>query len=413
MVSLREFKNIPIDAFYDVDSDNQLMMFLKATAVKTLLDVDAHFAKSQLLTKGVNDVTEIDCICEKEMLPIKENIYSRVYKKFSDCQFRHYDAAIIYGRNNLDFMTTFSALEGMTDTVITFARYESDFEKYLAANVNFFESVNFVPSFAGRWFICRRHTQPKEFAMYVVTHKALPPEHIEKLPAGYKVIHAGRAISADLGYLGDNTGDNISQLNPYLSEFTALYWMFKNTNHSVVGFSHYRRFFTESEEKPFTEINDDNFSHNKILTLEAAESLLKDCDIIVTRLAQHYTTQFEDIKDCDGLDLVKLVEVTMKKNLTVLYPEYDKFFDYVINSPTYYECSMFVMRKHCFQNYCEWLFSFVLDTFKEVSKQVPLEKLQGFPRRSVSHFIERMFTVWLIKNKLRIKEINKMFVHGI
>ena len=158
LVSLHEFKTMQTDAFYDVDSDNQLMIFLKITGVKTLIDVDAHFAKSQLLTKGINDVTEIDCISKEELLPIKENIYSHVYKKFSDCQFRHYDAALVYGKNNVDFMTTFSALDGMTDVVITFARYDSDFEKYLAANVNFFERINVVPSFAGRWIICRRHS---------------------------------------------------------------------------------------------------------------------------------------------------------------------------------------------------------------------------------------------------------------
>lgn len=413
LVSLREFKTMQIDAFYDVDSDNQLMMFLKSEGIKTLLDINAHFAKSQLLTKGINDLTQIDCISEEELLPIKENIYSRIYKKFSDCQFRHYDAALVYGETNIDFITTFSALEGITDAVITFAQYGSEFEKYLGANVSFFERIDFLPSFAGRWFICRRHTKSKDFAMYVVTHKALPPEHVEKLPAGYKVIHAGRAISQDLGYLGDNTGDNISHLNPYINEFTALYWMWKNTSHSVIGFSHYRRFFTESEEKPFTEINDLNFSYDKILTEEAAERLLQNYDIIVTRIAQHYTTQFEDIKDSVGSKLARLVKNTMRKNLSRLYPDYEKFFDYVMDSPTYYECNMFITQNNIFDAYCKWLFSFVLDSFYEISKQVPLEKFEGSPRRAVAYFIERMFTVWLIKNPLRVKEINKMFVHGI
>ena len=348
LVSLHEFKIQRTDAFYDVDSDNQLMIFLKEKGVKTLFDVDAHFAKSQLLTKGINDVTEIDCISKEELLPIKENIYSRVYKKFSDCQFRHYDAALIYGKNNVDFMTIFSALEGMTDVVITFARYDSDFEKYLAAHVKFFERINVVPSFAGRWIICKRHSRPKDFAMYVVTHKELPAEYVEKFPEGYKVIHAGRAISADLGYLGDNTGDNISHLNPYINELTALYWILKNTNHTIIGFSHYRRFFTESEEKPFTQINDEKFSHDKIITLESAEHLLSDCDIIITRISQHYATQFEDIKDNVGLELAQLVKTTMKKNLVNLYPEYEEIFDYVMDSPTYYECNMFVARDYIF-----------------------------------------------------------------
>ena len=413
LVSLEEFKNIPTDAFYDLDSDHQLMIFLKSSGIKTLLDVDAHFAKSQLLTKGANDFTEIDCISEKELLPIKENIYSRVYKKFSDCQFRHYDAALIFGMTDENSAEMFLTLEDMTDTLIMFARYGSDLEKFILGNVNYFDKVAYLQSFAGRWFIFRRDNLPKDFAMYVVTHKKLSDEHVEKLPEGYQIIHAGRAISQDFGYLGDDIGANISHLNPYLNELTALYWIWKNTNHSIIGLSHYRRFFTESEEKPFTEINDKKFSYEKILTEETAIKLLDDCDIIVTRLAQHYTTQFEDIKDNVGLELATFIKITLKEKVTRLYPDYEKTFDYVMNSPTYYECHMFITRKAVFEKYCEWLFSFTLGTFNEVSQKVPIEKFQGQTKRAVGHFIERMMTVWLIKNRLRVKELNKMFVDGI
>ena len=400
LVSLHEFKTMQRDAFYDLDSDNQLMIFLKEKGVKTLFDVDAHFAKSQLLTKGINDVTEIDCISKEELLPIKENIYGRVYKKFSDCQFRHYDAALVYGQNNVDFMTTFSALDGMTDVVITFARYDSDFEKYLAANVNFFERINVVPSFAGRWIICRRHSRTKDFAMYVVTHKALPAEYVEKFPEGYKVIHAGRAISADSGYLGDNTGDNISHLNPYLNELTALYWMWKNTNHSIIGLSHYRRFFTESA--------DSNFSHDKILTAETAEKILRDYDIIVN---PHFgeVIQFDNILLATNKDATELVSSIIKKNLSKNFPDYVEMFDAVMNSRFFYKCEMFIARKNIIEAYFKWLFSFIIDTCEEFLKNI----LENKSMRLVGYFNECMMTVWLLKNNLRIKEMNIMVVPNL
>ena len=404
IVSLREFMTMPRDAFYDVDSARQLMQFLKENTVKTLLDVDAHFAKSQLLTKGVNDVTEIDCVCEGEMLPIKENIYSRVYKKFSDCQFRHYDAALVYGREGIDFIAEFSALEGITDTVITFAKYGSDFEKYIGATVNHFERVDFIPSFAGRWFFCHRHKAPKDFAMYVVTHKPLPPEHVENLPAGYKVIHAGRAISHDLGYLGDNTGENVSYLNPYINELTALYWMWKNTSHSIIGLSHYRRFFTESE--------DVNFSHDKILTQDAAEHLLQKYDIIVNPYSGSYN-QHHNIEIGINPEIMKLTETTLKKYLVSNFPDYVEMFDEVMNSRFFYKCAMFVTRKNIFDAYCNWLFSFMIDTCKEFLEKVPYEFLQGKAKRLIGYFGECMWTVWLLKNRLRIKELEIMQVPNL
>ena len=45
------------------------------------------------------------------------------------------------------------------------------------------------------------------------------------------------------GFLTDNTGDNIANLNPYYSEFTTMYWVWKNRQlPDVVGFYHYRRY---------------------------------------------------------------------------------------------------------------------------------------------------------------------------
>lgn len=50
---------------------------------------------------------------------------------------------------------------------------------------------------------------------------------------------------------GDDTGnDNLSELNPYLCEFTHMYWMWKNLdqlgNPNHVGLSHYRRVIVPS-----------------------------------------------------------------------------------------------------------------------------------------------------------------------
>lgn len=47
----------------------------------------------------------------------------------------------------------------------------------------------------------------------------------------YQPLQVGREEKEDLGYLCDNTGDNISAENCYYSELTGLYWIWKMYTH--------------------------------------------------------------------------------------------------------------------------------------------------------------------------------------
>ena len=402
LITTEQFKNLPLGFFYDVYSEMSLLRSLENFSVKTLLDVDACFAKGMLFTKMGNDFTEIDCISEEPLMPIKENFYRRVYKNFSEVGFRRYDAALIAERPPIDFMSAFVFLEKFSDRVITFARTGSELEKYISANAKNFSAGTGFRTATGTWFFLTRHKPQENFCVYVVTHKPTP--HDGKLPEGYKIIHAGRALNPDLGYAGDNTGDNISDLNLYINEITALYWFWKNANDSVVGLCHYRRFFTES--------NDETFAYEKILTKDAALKILQNYDIIVLFHRDDKNQRELIEKDC-GAELTKLGETTIKKYLLKLYPDYLGAFDYVLNSITFYKCNMFITRRDVFDAYCKWLFSFIIDATREVLRTVPLQNLLIPPRRLMGFFGERMFSVWLFKNHLRIKELPIMEVKNI
>ncbi len=405
IITAEQLKLRPRENFFDVDADAQLLNFLQLTPFKRVLDFNAHFIKGQLFTRGItNDTTELDCIYDGDFVAIKENLYRRVYKKFSDCAFLHYDAALVFEDVPIDFDSAFYMLENVTDVVITFAKFGSALGQHLRATLRNYAKIDSMTSYSGEWLICYRHQPPQDFAIYVATHKLLPADHVAKLPTGYKMIHAGRALAQDLGYPGDNTGDNISNLNQYINENTAIYWMWKNTSHRVIGLAHYRRFFTESA--------DFNFGYEKILTQEAALKLLDRYDIVVAVMYDKMT-QAENFQAYCGVDIAKFALAVVRKKLAQIQPDYLDAFDFVMKSTVFYNCNMFVTRRHVFNAYCTWLFSFFLDATREVLATTPLPLIQGYPKRLMGFFAERMLTIWLVKNRLRVKELNKMLVENL
>ena len=402
-VTINHFKTLPTDFFYDFSTEAKLLNYLQTLPVKTLLDADGYFARGNIFTKVFSSDLEIDCISAKPLPAIMENIYSHVYKDFAEVGLKRYDAALLIERNPVDFISMFAFLENFTDTVITFSRTESELEKYIVDNLNNFGEVNGDAVGTCKWFFLRRHLKPENFGVYVVTHKPTP--HDGKLPDGYRIIHAGRALKEDLGYLGDNTGDNISHLNLYINEITALYWMWKNTSHTVIGLAHYRRFFTEAD--------DTTFAYDKILTEEAALKILERYDIIVSGIGYEMMTQHELVRNDCGEELTIFAEGIIKKHLLKAQPDYLESFEAVMRLVAIYKCNMFVTRRYIFDAYCKWLFSFFTDAAEEILRAAELDKFTDTRRRIMGYFSERMMMIWLIKNRLRIKELNFMFVKDV
>ena len=84
-----------------------------------------------------------------------------------------------------------------------------------------------------------------DLTIYTLTHKHFtkPDDNM------YVPLQVGTAINSPLGYLRDDTGDNISALNGYYSELTGLYWIWKNVHDiNYVGTCHYRRFLIDENE---------------------------------------------------------------------------------------------------------------------------------------------------------------------
>ena len=78
-----------------------------------------------------------------------------------------------------------------------------------------------------------------KLTLVVAAHK---PCSVPDFPP-YLPVQAGAALRDGFGFKRDDTGDNISEKNPYYCELTALYWAWKNLGSDAVGLVHYRRLF--------------------------------------------------------------------------------------------------------------------------------------------------------------------------
>ena len=178
--------------------------------------------------------------------------------------------------------------------------------------------------------------------------------------------------------------------------------MWKNTSHEIIGLNHYRRFFTESD--------DVTFSVEKILSRTSAEKILQNHDIIVARtfLGRMNISCWQAL--VSGGDLEVFVEKIFRKHLRLRQPNYLDAFDRVSKAFTAFQYEIFITRRNIFNAYCEWLFSFLLDVTDEIFAKTNITQINN-PRkyRIISFFAERLMTVWLMKNRLRIKKLPVMF----
>ena len=385
--------------FYSFYNELNLYNVLDKENINSLLDFDSFLINGKIYSKPKNSQDiRIDVLCNEKQLsyPFFENVYDKIYHSITDCCLRHYDAVLFTAEIDPEnLLLKINETFQMADKFIVFIRFNSELNKIFKREEikKFFDKIRYFNGINGRWYVFNKRNS-ENLKIYVVTHKKLS---FEKLPEGYAAIHAGRAISEELGYQGDNSGQSISELNPYLNEMTAIYWIWKNISTDYVGIAHYRRFFTLDDSK--------DFSEEKILTAEQAKSLLQKYDIIVAKEEYHIYNLYSFLIRDNGVKL-SMLALQLTKNMIERYqPDYLDVFDYAAKNGVIYKCNMMITRKYVFDSYCQWLFSFLLEAEKEFKKLVPMDKLSTLQKRIFGFISERMLTVWLIKNRLRVKEL--------
>ena len=185
-----------------------------------------------------------------------------------------------------------------------------------------------------------------DIKILVATHKKywMPDDDV------YMPLHVGREGKGDLGYIGDNTGDNISSKNANYCELTGLYWAWKNLDCEYIGLCHYRRYFGRND-RFISYIREEK---EQIFRRSDYEQALNKCEILLPKAAVLKSTIGEQYAKSHVYKDLLLVRDIIETQC----PEYIDSFDYVINRNKVYFANMFVTKKSIYDDYCQWLFQY-------------------------------------------------------
>lgn len=214
--------------------------------------------------------------------------------------------------------------------------------------------------------------------IYEITHKKFPKPDLPE----YIRLQVGAALHKNLGYVADNTGDNISEKNPHYCELTGIYWLWKNISCDIIGVCHYKRYL---------------LSNDDFLTKDEIETVLRDYDVILPNslyvkgasVYEHFNLMHH-IKDLDAVRDV----------ISELYPDYLDSFDLSVRCGQITPTNMIVTRKEIFDKYCSWLFSILF----EVEKRIDITGYDDYQTRIFGFLSERLTNVFFIHNSYKIKE---------
>ncbi|WP_417554578.1 DUF4422 domain-containing protein [Microbacterium sp.] len=211
--------------------------------------------------------------------------------------------------------------------------------------------------------------------MLVATHKLAP------MPADalYLPVHVGHARSdLDLGYQPDDSGENISMLNPSFCELTALYWAWKNLPDADLGLSHYRRYFAGHAHGP---------RGSKILGGDEAADLLASHDLVLGHPRNYLIETVENHyrNGHHGSDLEVLRRVVGDHS-----PEMLDAYDGVFAGTSLSLYNMFLGRRDVVDAYASWVFPILND----VSSQIDNDSRTVYQQRTFGYLGERLLNVW-------------------
>ncbi len=237
-----------------------------------------------------------------------------------------------------------------------------------------------------------------DIKIIIATHKKYQmPENSMYIP-----VHVGREGKEDLGYIGDNTGENISEKNYFFNELTGLFWAWKNLEAEYVGLAHYRRYFSKALLIKRIITKD---KIRLVIDKVTLENLLKKTDVILPYKRKYYIETIESHYrhlpyTIDG-DIDELRNIISTK-----YPEYINAFELVMKRRWAHMFNMFVMKREYFDEFCEWVFPIMFEVDGRISHE-GREPIQN--RLYISEF---MIDTWIETKRISYMEVPVVFTEN-
>ena len=369
--------------------------FIEEKHVTSILDIESGVAKAGLLVTSStlsNKIKKIDLLADKKLYA--KSFYSNITDNVSQC----YGALLCldyYIKHSVDeAVELIDKLVNSTKYIIITVPYSypEKYTEWAEFDFSIFGEVSEIKTrFVKLLFIqLKKMNLNEDVRIFAAVHKDFSiPESDCIVP-----IFAGKSSQNEFNIQGDAEDDNISELNHLINESTSIYWIWKNTNYKYVGLCHYRRFF--GYDKPL-----DSF--------EIAECL-QDADMIVTNPVHFFPLTIKtQLKSTimpeafeKGFNLVR--NIVLEK-----YPDYMEDFDVYFDTSYFYSCNMFIARKDIFDKYCSWVFSIIIPACKKFDSS----EYDGYSKRIVGFMMERLLTLWIIHNGIKIKQVPMILTENI
>ncbi len=217
----------------------------------------------------------------------------------------------------------------------------------------------------------------------------------------YLPLHVGCEGKQSIGFVGDNTGDNISVKNATFCELTGLYWMWKNSDADYIGLAHYRRHFAGKDNS-----KGDGTPFSRIIGGEELKRILENTDIIVPKKRRYFIetlySHYSYSHYVEHLDIARDV-------ISRQYPDYLPAFDKVMKRTYGHMFNMFVMKREKCNDYCEWLFNIL----GEIETKVDITGYSAFQARLFGRVSELLLDVWIEKNGYSYKEVPVIYMEKL